>query len=92
VFLFGTNLKMYQTPAQTAAFVLALRERLLQLPYRDELILWVAPPYTSIQAAAKAARGASIWVGAQNMRIGPMKAPSLVRFHLTCSKPAAPSL
>jgi triosephosphate isomerase len=67
VFLFGTNLKMHQTPAQTAAFVLALRERLLQLPYRDELILWVTLPYTSIQAAAKAARGASIWVGAQNM-------------------------
>jgi hypothetical protein len=35
VFLFGTNLKMHQTPAQTAAFVLALRERLLQLPYKD---------------------------------------------------------
>jgi len=67
VFLFGTNLKMHQTPAQTAAFVWALRERLLQLPYRDELILWVAPPYTSIQAAAEAAHGAPIWVGAQNM-------------------------
>jgi len=67
VFFFGTNLKMHQTPAQTAAFVHVLRERLLQLPHKDDLTLWVAPSYTSIQAAAEAARGAPIWIGAQNM-------------------------
>jgi hypothetical protein len=61
---------MHQTPAQTAAFVLALRERLLQLPYRDELILWVAPPYTSIQAAAEAAHGAPIWVWRSKYALG----------------------
>ncbi len=67
MFLFGTNLKMHQTPAQTREFIHALRERTASIPHIEQTSLWVTPPFTSIEAAADAARGSCITVGAQNM-------------------------
>lgn len=67
MFLFGTNLKMHQTPHQTRAFIHALRERLTAVPNAGQAALWIAPPYTSIEAAAEAAQGSRIMIGAQNM-------------------------
>lgn len=71
-FLFGTNFKMNQTPAETALFLTDLAG--LPLPRRP-VQRFVIPPFTSLPAAAEAraaspggANGAgSIWIGAQNM-------------------------
>ena len=67
MFLFGTNLKMHQTPHQTRAFIRALRERLAAAPNIGLAELWIAAPYTSLEAAAEAAQGSPIMIGAQNM-------------------------
>lgn len=67
MFLFGTNLKMHQTPQQTRAFLQALRERVARVPKIERASLWVIPPFTSIAAAAEAAQGSGIRIGAQNM-------------------------
>jgi triosephosphate isomerase len=67
MFLFGTNLKMNQTPHQTRAFIRALRERLAAVPNMGQGVLWVAPPYTSLEAAGQAAQGSPIMIGGQNM-------------------------
>lgn len=66
-FLFGTNLKMHQTPQQTGEFILALRSRIANMPGGERVALWVTPPFTSIAVAAEAARGSDIRIGAQNM-------------------------
>ncbi|MGI8642926.1 MAG: triose-phosphate isomerase family protein [Thermomicrobiales bacterium] len=66
----GTNLKMHQTPAETAAFVEALPTPLEPVVRgRDDVQLFVIPPFTSI-SAADAAREPSLlplWIGGQNM-------------------------
>lgn len=67
MFLFGTNLKMHQTPQQTREFVHALRERTTHVASVKRATLWVTPPFTSIAAAAEAAQGSGIRIGAQNM-------------------------
>jgi triosephosphate isomerase len=67
MFLFGTNLKMHQTPQQTRDYVRAVREGVQVVPGIEQTSLWIIPPFTSIEAAAQAARGANITVGAQTM-------------------------
>ena len=61
----GTNLKMNQTPGETARFI---RELAASLPAAGAHY-FVIPPFTNL-AAALAARdeaGAQLWIGAQNM-------------------------
>lgn len=67
MFLFGTNLKMNQTPQHTREFVRAVRERSSTVPSHKHAALWIIPPFTSIEAAAAEARGSAITIGAQNM-------------------------
>ena len=67
MFLFGTNLKMHQTPHQTRAFVRALREHVKSVSHIEQVSLWITPPFTSIEAATDVAQGSRITVGAQNM-------------------------
>lgn len=62
--LFGTNFKMHQTPAESHQFVLDLRRLAGPDPGAQ---LFVIPPFTSLTAAAGAAAGSGVWVGAQNM-------------------------
>jgi L-erythrulose 1-phosphate isomerase len=65
-FLFGTNFKMNQTPAESAAFFEALANS-VAVPAGVQL--FVIPPFTSLPAvsALDAAKASGIWVGAQNM-------------------------
>lgn len=67
LFHFGTNLKMHQTPQHTREYILALRERVALLPDGERVRLWVTPPFTSLEAAAQAARSSRIAIGGQNM-------------------------
>jgi triosephosphate isomerase len=69
MFLFGTNLKMHQTPQATRDYVRAVRERMAHVPGIEQASLWIIPPFTSIEAAADEVRGAkpNIAIGAQNM-------------------------
>jgi triosephosphate isomerase len=67
MFLFGTNLKMHQTPQQTRDYVREVRARTASVPHVEEASLWIAPPFTSIEAAAREAQGSRITIGAQNM-------------------------
>lgn len=68
LFYFGSNFKMHQTPAQTAAFVTELRQRLaasaLPMP---TIQLFFIPPFTSLTTAAQALPDSAIWLGAQTM-------------------------
>jgi triosephosphate isomerase len=64
---FGTNLKMHQTPEETADFVAALGAAVGDLLTRPDLDLFVIPPFTSLPAAVEAARDSSLWIGAQNV-------------------------
>lgn len=66
----GTNLKMHQTPAETAAFVRALPEALRNtLAQFEDVRLFVIPPFTSLPAgvAAKGSGSLPLWIGAQTM-------------------------
>jgi len=67
-FYFGSNFKMHQTPAQTAAFVTELRQGLAAatLPM-GPIQLFLIPPFTSLTTAAQAVSGSPIWLGAQTM-------------------------
>lgn len=65
-FLFGTNLKMHQTPAQTREYVRAALAKSASLAGIDQASLWIIPPFTSIEIAAHEARGSRIRIGAQN--------------------------
>lgn len=67
MFLFGTNLKMHQTPQQTRDYMRAVRAGMQDVPGIERASLWVIPPFTSIEAAAQEAQGARIAIGAQNM-------------------------
>jgi triosephosphate isomerase len=58
------NFKMFKTAAETAAYVVELRGLIADVRGVDVVI---APPFTSIHAAAEAATGTAIGVGAQNI-------------------------
>lgn len=64
-FLVGTNFKLNQTPAESAAFY----AELARSPSPPGIQRFVCPPFTSLDAVAraKADSDAAIWVGAQNM-------------------------
>ena len=69
-FYVGTNFKMHQTPAETAAFITGLRPALGDtLVGHEDVRLFVIPPFTSLPAAVPAAAdaGLPLWVGAQTM-------------------------
>jgi triosephosphate isomerase len=69
-FLFGTNFKMNQTPAETAAFY---RQLAASVHHPSGVNLFVIPPYTSLGAVAEVAGQPPhrIWVGAQNVHWAP---------------------
>lgn len=54
------NWKMHKTASEAEEFVNRLKEAAVRQ-------VWVAPPFTSIKAAADAAKGSPIKIGAQNM-------------------------
>ena len=58
------NWKMYKTPADTIAFFEKFRP-LAEKSEHCEIV--ICPPFTSLSAAADAARGSAIQVGAQNI-------------------------
>lgn len=65
-FLFGTNFKMHQTPAESARFY---RQLAAGPPPPAECQLFMIPPFTSLAAVTDLAKQdrAGIWIGAQNM-------------------------
>jgi len=67
-FLVGTNLKMNQTPADSARFVADLARAVAGKHGAGSGVqLYVCPPFTSFPAVVGPARDAGMWVGAQNM-------------------------
>lgn len=66
------NWKMHGTVGETTTLVHALRERLGDASIGPEVI--VAPPFTSLGAAAEALRGSPIELAAQNVHWEPMGA------------------
>ncbi|HMZ27935.1 MAG TPA: triose-phosphate isomerase, partial [Elusimicrobiota bacterium] len=62
--LMAGNWKMHKTIAESVDLVNALKTQAGSWPDRDVL---VCPPFTALAAAAQAARGTAIQVGAQNM-------------------------
>ncbi len=64
-FFFGTNLKMHQTPVETAAFLDDLLNEVGEVP--SERRLFVIPPFTSLAAATEHAAHKRVWMGAQTM-------------------------
>ncbi len=64
-FYFGTNLKMHQTPAETARFVGDLVAALGAKPATTRA--FVLPPFTSLANATARAANKGLWIGAQNM-------------------------
>jgi triosephosphate isomerase len=64
---FGTNLKMHQTPAETAAFVAGVRAAVGDVLGRGDVRPFVIAPFPSLPAAVEAARGSGLWIGAQNV-------------------------
>ena len=69
-FLFGTNFKMNQTPAESAAFY---RQLAASVEVPPDAHLFVIPPFTSLGAVAEVAGEPphQIWVGAQNVHWAP---------------------
>jgi triosephosphate isomerase len=69
-FIFGTNFKMNQTPAESAAFYRQLAGS-IRIPSGTHL--FVIPPYTSLAAVTEVAGQPPhrIWVGAQNVHWAP---------------------
>ena len=65
-FLFGTNFKMNQTPAESADFYARLVAEVEPAP---GVRLFIIPPFTSLPAVTALAKRdeAGIWIGAQNM-------------------------
>jgi len=57
------NWKMHKTIAETIIFVEALQS----LVQQDSSSMWIAPPYTSLNAAAESAKLTKIAIGAQNV-------------------------
>jgi triosephosphate isomerase len=58
------NWKMYKTPAESVEFFEAFRPLVAKSTRRDIVI---CPPFVDLPAAAEAARGTNIEIGAQNM-------------------------
>lgn len=69
-FIFGTNFKMNQTPAESVTFYRELAARVTTRPHTQ---CYVIPPYTSLPAVSEIARDddSQIWIGAQNMHWAP---------------------
>ena len=69
-FLFGTNFKMNQTPAESAAFYQQLVASVQTPP---DTHLFVIPPFTSLSAVKDVAGQPPhrVWVGAQNVHWAP---------------------
>jgi len=69
-FVFGTNFKMNQTPAESAAFYRQLAAK-VEIP--AETHLFVIPPFTSLAAVEEIASPPphQIWIGAQNVHWAP---------------------
>lgn len=69
-YIFGTNFKMNQTPAESAAFYQQVAARISPRP---GVQCYIIPPYTSLQAVMEVARRdeSPIWIGAQNMHWAP---------------------
>ena len=65
-YIFGTNFKMNQTPAESASFY---RELVDAIDVPEDVHLFVLPPMTSLAAVAEVAgeQPHRIWVGAQNV-------------------------
>lgn len=63
---FGTNTKMYKTIAQTVAFLTELEQRARDIS-RDQIMLFVIPSFTALDAANRALSPEMIRLGAQNM-------------------------
>lgn len=61
--LIAGNWKMYKTSAEAAAYIEALRG----LMTRTDRAVYLAVPFTALEAAAKSAQGSGIAIGAQNM-------------------------
>lgn len=57
------NWKMHKTAAQAEQQVRRLKAEAIH----SSVEIWIAPPFTAIKAAAEAAKGSSIKIGAQNM-------------------------
>jgi L-erythrulose 1-phosphate isomerase len=68
--VFGTNFKMHQTAAESAAF---FRDLAASPAAGDDARLFVIPPFTSLAAVCELARadGGRFWVGAQNIHWAP---------------------
>jgi L-erythrulose 1-phosphate isomerase len=62
---FGTNLKMHQTPAETARFVGDLVAAAAAEPTTART--FVLPPFTPLSVATSRAAGSRLWIGAQNL-------------------------
>lgn len=63
----GTNLKLHQTPQETARFVADIAERTTAVRDRADVQRFVIPPFTSLPTAVEHAAGSGIWIGAQNV-------------------------
>jgi triosephosphate isomerase len=61
--LIAGNWKMHKTAREAAVFIQALAPLIGNLKRR----VFIAPPFTALEAAAQAARGTQIAIGAQNM-------------------------
>ena len=58
------NWKMYKTPAETTSFFEKFRP-LVEHSTHCEIV--ICPPFTNLTAAAQAAAGTNIQIGAQNL-------------------------
>jgi triosephosphate isomerase len=69
-YVFGTNFKMNQTPAESAAFY---RQLAASIAVPDDARLFFIAPFTSLDAVAEVAGEAphAIWIGAQNAHWAP---------------------
>lgn len=68
--MIGTNLKMNQTPDETAAFVRGLAKILAHTADSNhDSLFFVIPPFTSLPSAVAANRSGTVplWIGAQTM-------------------------
>lgn len=61
--LIAGNWKMHKTISESVDFVRKLIPFMRESPVR----VWIAPPFTALQAAAEAAKGSSLQIGAQNL-------------------------
>ena len=62
--LYAANWKMHKTRAETVRFFAEFRPG---VDHRDDVDILIAPPFTSLAAAADAAGGGSITIAGQNM-------------------------